>query len=1030
MAAQTFTEAFTRVKQLAAIFKGNESFYLGAGYNEADARKDFIDKFWMALGWDVNHETQTDPYKQEVKVERGVATSEMRKRADYAFLAPNFRDIRFYVEAKKPHVGIDNPLYYFQTIRYGWSSHTPVAVLTDFEELRVLDCRFKPNINTVLGHAVLKYHYDDYCDEAKFRTIYYLFSREAVLAGSIESFAQGLPKLSRKRTQRGAVRDEHQDIDESFLRELDEYRAELASSFKRKNPELDGPALTEVTQRTLDRLVFMRFLEDKLIESEPLIEDLNRRGAAWQNFISTSRRLDRIYNGIIFKEHALLDNAAFKVDDKTFEKISSNLAHANSPYDFNAIPIHILGSIYERFLGKVIVATGKRARVEEKPEVRKAGGVYYTPEYIVRYIVDNTVGKLIEGKTPEEIRPMRFADIACGSGSFLLGIYDTLLRYHTAYYNRNKRTQAEGRKAGCIEIETGALRLSLLQKRTILLNNVHGVDIDPQAVEVAQLSLYLKLLEDETIASTHQQQLEMRAALLPSLAQNIICGNSLIGRDISEGKLFETADERKLNPMNFEDAFPEVMKRGGFDAIVGNPPYIRIQTLQETAPLSVEYFKQHFVAASRGNYDIYVVFVEHALSLLNQQGKMGYILPHKFFNAKYGEPLRGLISKNKQLAQVIHFGDQQVFSGAATYTCLMFLDKSPRTNLDFTSVNDIKAWRESGVGEHLNITADQVSADEWNFSGGIARPLFERLRTKEPSLGEIAHLFVGLQTDADDVFILEEIRKQGKRVLCKSKATGREHWFEDSHLKQFLKGSLNIRRYLLADVSKRLIFPYELKEGRSLLIDAKDYEQRFPLTWSYLASTRERLSARNKGRMGREWHGYVYKKNHTRFGGLKLVVPSIAMGSSFAADLEGTYYFVGSGGGGGGGYGIRIESDDRSSYLYLLGLLNSRLLNLFLKSISTPFRGGYIALNRQYIEKLPIHLIDSTPIDRVRETHMVQLVEQMLDAKKQLAGASTDRDKTFYESKCASLDRQIDQLVYELYELTPEEIAIVEGASR
>ncbi|HVS21804.1 MAG TPA: N-6 DNA methylase, partial [Pyrinomonadaceae bacterium] len=462
---QTFDEAFARARQLVSIFGQNEGKYLAPGYSEAQARLDFIDKFWIALGWDVNHQTQTDPYKQEVKVERGVATSEFRKRADYAFLAPNFRDVRFFVEAKKPHAGLDNPNFYFQTIRYGWNNKTPLSVLTDFEELRVLDCRYKPNITTALGHAVLKYHYADYSDKEKFRTIYYLFSREAVLNGSIESFAKGMPKLSRKRAQRGVVKDEHQDIDESFLQELDEYREELARAFKRKNPELDGAALTEVTQRTLDRLVFMRFLEDKLIESDPLIEDLHKRGAAWHNFISTSRRLDRVYNGIIFKEHPLLDKDSFKVDEKVFEKISGNLAHANSPYDFNAIPIHILGSIYERFLGKVIFATDKRARVEEKPEVRKAGGVYYTPEYIVRYIVDNTVGKLIEGKTPEEIQEMRFADIACGSGSFLLGVYDTLLRYHTAYYNRNKRTKAEGLKAKCVERPDGMLQLSLWQKR-------------------------------------------------------------------------------------------------------------------------------------------------------------------------------------------------------------------------------------------------------------------------------------------------------------------------------------------------------------------------------------------------------------------------------------------------------------------------------------------------------------------------------------------------------------------------------------
>jgi adenine-specific DNA-methyltransferase len=188
---QTFDDAFERVSQLVSVFGQNESKYLGTGYSEAQARLDFIDKFWIALGWDVNHEDQLDPYKQEVKVERGVATSEFRKRADYAFLAPNFRDVRFFVEAKKPHAGIDNPNFYFQTIRYGWNNKTPLSVLTDFEELRVLDCRYKPDIRTALGHAVLKYHYADYADRERFRTLYHLFSREAVLSGSIESFAKG-----------------------------------------------------------------------------------------------------------------------------------------------------------------------------------------------------------------------------------------------------------------------------------------------------------------------------------------------------------------------------------------------------------------------------------------------------------------------------------------------------------------------------------------------------------------------------------------------------------------------------------------------------------------------------------------------------------------------------------------------------------------------------------------------------------------------------------------------------------------------
>ena len=290
-----------------------------------------------------------------------------------------------------------------------------------------------------------------------------------------------------------------------------------------------------------------------------------------------------MYNGVVFKRHDILDADEFQVDERAFAGICERLAHINSPYDFNAIPLHILGAIYERFLGKVIVATEKRARVEEKPEVRKAGGVYYTPEYIVRYIVANTVGKLIENKTPAQIAEMRFADIACGSGSFLLGVYDLLLRHHGNYYNSlPKAERARAVKQGdCIDRE-GKLYLSLRAKREILLNNIYGVDIDAQAVEVAQLSLYLKLLEEETTASAKQYLLEFAHTaklkkLLPDLGKNIVCGNSLIGMDIINGKLFAADEERKLNPMNFEDVFPETMKRGGFDAVVGNPPYVLLQ---------------------------------------------------------------------------------------------------------------------------------------------------------------------------------------------------------------------------------------------------------------------------------------------------------------------------------------------------------------------------------------------------------------------------------------------------------------------
>ena len=275
-----FDEAFAVVQSLARDFDAQKDFYLSPKYQEAEARRDFIDKFLIALGWDVNHDSQKNPYEQEVKVERkehGVS----QRRADYAFyLAPNFRDVKFYIEAKKPFGDIATPDNYFQTIRYGWSSKTKIAALFDFEQFEIVDCRFKPDLKTALQRNLKRFKYTEYADKEKFAEIYWLFSREAVANGSLEKYAETLPK-SRGTVQRG-------DIDDSFLEDLDAYRDTLAHIFKNSNPKLDGESLTEATQRTLDRLVFIRFLEDKLIEPQHLVARL--ASAAARGAISLPRR--------------------------------------------------------------------------------------------------------------------------------------------------------------------------------------------------------------------------------------------------------------------------------------------------------------------------------------------------------------------------------------------------------------------------------------------------------------------------------------------------------------------------------------------------------------------------------------------------------------------------------------------------------------------------------------------------------------------------------------------------------------------
>lgn len=477
-----------------------------------------------------------------------------------------------------------------------------------------------------------------------------------------------------------------------------------------------------------------------------------------------------------------------------------------------------------------------------------------------------------------------------------------------------------------------------------------------------------------------------------------------------------------LLPAEKSAASAKTGKRDGFDLAIGNPPYIRIQTLTKSDPKLAAYYKHRYKSASKGNYDLYVCFAERGLELLQDNGQLAYIQPHKFFNVQYGEPLRALLAQGKNLRHVVHFGDQQIFPGATNYVCLLFLAKAgcPQ-GCEFVQVTSLNEWLQTFDGTRGTIPAEDIGSDEWTFAVGRGSDQFSRLKALPLTLQEVAHLFVGLQTDADDVYILDVIEERGNVICAQSKYTGEEHEFEKAHLKPFLKGSLNIRRYRLADLTKRLIFPYETQRGESVLIGEDHYKKRFPLTWSYLEQCRGRLSKRGGGRLTDSWYGYVYKKNHTRFNQPKLLAPAIASGACFAADLTGEYFFVGSGAGGGGGYGITLLPNCMMSPMYLLGLLNSSVSEFFLRKVSSQFRGGYIALTRQFIEQLPIHqpqLTDSN--ERRQHDSVVRLVEWLLWLHAQPSVAESSREYPIDPDIAAYLEQWVNALVYELY--FPDEV--------
>jgi hypothetical protein len=747
------------------------------------------------------------------------------------------------------------------------------------------------------------------------------------------------------------------------------------------------------------------------------------RPGIYQRFIALCREANTKYNSGLFDFERDTLTPALTIADERLRAILTSLYFPQSPYVFRELANDTLGNVYEQFLGKVIHLTpSHQARLEVKPEVKKAGGVYYTPAYIVEYIVKQTVGKLIAGKSPDEIAPLRILDPACGSGSFLLGAYQLLLDYHLDWYVEHLHApQTRDRIYQTMQ----GWRLTTAEKKRILLNNIYGVDIDRQAVEVTKLSLLLKVLEDETQESLGKQLALFKEPALPHLDANIRCGNSLIGLDYFAEQLMPDPDERRrINPMDWEREFPGIMRNGGFDCVIGNPPYVRIQMMKEWAPREVELYKQKYAAASAGNYDLYVVFVEKGLSLLKPWGRLGFILPHKFFNAQYGAPLRELIARGKYLAHVVHFGDQQVFRGATTYTCLLFLDKAGSETCRVVKVEDLAAWRADGKAIEGTIPAEKITGAEWNFAVGTSAVLFEKLRQMPVKLGDVADIFVGLQTSADDVFIMNLVEEDSRTLRLKSKSLEAEWTFEKDLFFPIVSGT-DVHRYSPLPKRQYVLFPYTVDDDSVNLIDFETILKKYPKTAAYLQANKKRLENREKGKAkGARWFGYIYLKNMTRQSKVKLCVPRLVDRLYATYDTEGTHFLdnvdVG---------GITLKPNyQQHSLAYLLGLLNSSLLCWYFPFVSAPFRGGWRSANRQFLSQLPIRVINfDDPNDALQHRRLVTLVTQMLELHKQLRAARIAADREMLQRQIDATDEQINALVYALYGLTEEEIAVVEG---
>jgi Alw26I/Eco31I/Esp3I family type II restriction m6 adenine DNA methyltransferase len=958
-----------QVVELVERFERNRSAYLSPAYNEEDVRNEFIDPLFKALKWDVqNKRGFAEPYKDVVR-EHGIRITGGVKAPDYTFRIGGTR--KFFVEAKKPAVRIKTePEGAFQLRRYAWSAKLPLSVLTSFGELAVYDCRVEPDKRDRASTArVLFMSSEEYPE--RWSEIADIFSRNAVLLGSFDAFAEGM------KGKRGTA-----EVDDAFLAEMESWRELLARHLALRNPSLSETELNFAVQQTIDRIVFLRICEDRGIERYGQLLELLEGENVYRRLCELFRRADDRFNSGLFHfryekgRREAPDSLTLRmtVEDKPLKDMIRRLYYPDSPYEFRVISADILGQVYEQFLGQVITLTpAHRARVEDKPEVKRAGGVYYTPTHVVDYIVTNTLGKLLDGKSPRQAAKLRILDPACGSGSFLIAAYQYLIDWHLQRYVQDSPAK---HARELYQGPGGEWKLSSKERRRILLDNIFGVDIDSQAVEVTKLSLLLKLLEGESDETLQEQFHTFKERALPDLAENIKCGNSLIGTDI-QTTLFDEENER-INAFDWDREFRDIMQSGGFDVVLGNPPYDVLEkergktSWPHTALSKYVRTTPEYEPALGGKLNLFRFFIVRSLNLTKIGGRYGMIVPLALLaDISCARTRRHLMLTAKELvADCFPQKDnprRRIFRKAKLSTAVVTCERAARVQARSARI--------------------QVRLYPWNSFTDDRRECTVRLA--DASLLDPENTPIAL-TDAKNWRLCRAVH-----------ADPRVARLGDMEEFSVTRGEINqtvYRRYIKADASMaRLLKGVEV--GRYHINEELSQGEREWFNERSFLLTHSRKSIIEEQRIATQRITGVDERRR--------LVATIIDPPMYFADSTNS---------------IRQTQPSPYRLEYLVGLLNSTLFQWRFKITST---NNNVGTNE--LAALPIRKVDfEDAVDRARHDRMVALVHRMMRLHGQLERTKVAHERTTIERSIWATDSEIDALVYDLYDLAAKDVSIVE----
>jgi len=865
------------------------------------------------------------------------------------------------------------------------------------------------------------------------------------------------------------------------------FRGELNRTDSERATKNIKQTLFKKSQKLIDRFLFIFFAEDrgllppnsaiKILEQWDKLKDLDAYAPLYDRYKLYFSYLDQgrkgtdkhaeifAYNGGLFEPDSVLDS--LMIGDELLYKHTKQLSN----YDFESqVDVNILGHIFENSLNEI---EGVNAEIEgrdfdKQKTKRKKDGIFYTPKYITKYIVDNTVGKLCAEKKTElalvdedftksrkgrahkrilELQEkldmyrkwllqLTILDPACGSGAFLNQALDFLIKEHE--YVDELQTALMG----------GGLVFPNIDN-TILENNIYGVDLNEESMEIAKLSLWLRTAQPRR--------------KLNNLSSNIKCGNSLI-------------DDKKVagdKAFNWEEEFPEIFAKGGFDVVIGNPPYLRVQGLRENFEKESEHYEKKFQSAT-GRFDVYVLFMEKSFQLIKDDGIVSFILPHKFLVSDFGVGIRKFFVENKAVDSLVHFGSEMVFDDASAYTCIINLTQN-NSELKFKQLNP------NEIFDHFTFDLASyrtLSKERWNLKGESTEAVFQKLNKQPLRIKEIfSAIRTGVDTGTDDIFILKGKIKGGK-FIGYSERLEKDVVLEANSIKPMLKGK-DVRRYDAISNDHYVIYPHYEVAGKTKPYEELEFEELYPNTFKYLSSFKDELIKKkiHKKTNPKYWYSLHRAREKSIFEQLKIVTPETSLGGNLSIDHRDFYHNTQV-------YSLIKNVSVKEDYRFWLAILNSNVFWFYLQQTGAVLRGGYFRFKTKYLEPFPLpklkyidlqqpfiekvdlmfantkdfqrivnkftnYLQSQFSIEKLpkklqnwHEIEFGEFISELNKAIKKVGGEKLSKmdemewmevfetkrgEALALKAEIDKTDKEIDQMVYELYGLSEEEIKIVEG---